>query len=404
MADVSKRRRQPRGVPTGGEFADELRGGMAVSDLERDEPLGFDPKHLSDDDKRMLHHIDGMELRDMLALHEPAVDRALAFNPNMDWDMLDALYGRQRTDDMRGHILNGMCGNPSSAGHLDELYERARTLKADGRRTAYNCMAKNPALNPHMAARLLDSCGRGRAWLEIPYALARNPNTGGETLAQIALRNPHDRLILRAVIDNPNADDNALLAAGDRTDDRLDQMDAYGRMRRIPDGLDPGSLPEDSPIRRGLENNPNLMSPDRLAESAERAFREGPIDPNLALRYINAPACDTAVLDRLAVHCARNPRVQSAILTSPACDDAVRLTVAEHSETPEARQYAWRSMKRLDRLDRLDTSDHMSLIGVCANPNMTEPAALELRRLAGDAAVARLKDNPTLPKEFRRAL
>lgn len=369
MADVSKRRRQPRGVPTGGEFADELRGGMAVSDLERDEPLGFDPKHLSDDDKRMLHHIDGMELRDMLALHEPAVDRALAFNPNMDWDMLNALYGRQRTDDMRGHILNGMCGNPSSAEHLDELYERARTLKADGRRTAYNCMAKNPALNPHTAARLLDSCGRGRAWLEIPYALARNPNTGSEALAQIALRNPHDRLILRAVIDNPNADDNALLAAGDRTDDRLDQMDAYGRMRRIPDGLDPGSLPEDSPIRRGLENNPNLMSPDRFA-----------------------------------VRCTRDPRIQCAILASPACDDGTRLLAAEHSETPEARQYAWRSMKRLDRLDRLDTSDRMSLIGVCANPNMTEPAALELRRLAGDAAVIRLKDNPTLPEEFRRAL
>lgn len=49
-------------------------------------------------------------------------------------------------------------------------------------------------------------------------------------------------------------------------------------------------------------------------------------------------------------------------------------------------------------------TDRPSLIGVCANPRMTEAVAGEIVRKAGVAAATRLKDNESLPEEFRRGL
>ena len=40
MVDVSNRRREPRGIPTGGRFADELNGGNDASDLNNFDPFG----------------------------------------------------------------------------------------------------------------------------------------------------------------------------------------------------------------------------------------------------------------------------------------------------------------------------------------------------------------------------
>ena len=398
MADTSNRRREPKGIPTGGRFAAERSGGSDASDLT-EEPSAPTPRRLTDDDKLALCRVDGKELKNLLALREPDIDRVLAYNPNVGWDGLNDLHDRQTTDMMRRHILNGMCTNPSSAGHLDELFDRAAALKASDRRMALTCMAKNPMLDPATAARILDKCGKGRAWLDTVDALASNPNTSDETLGQIAMRHPADRLILHAVIGNPNAGDGALLAAGNRTDDRLDRMEAYQRLRRLPDGLDPERLDPDSPERRGLEHNPNLMDTRRLAEAATR-----PMDPRDAVAIVRAPNANAAILRTMAENQPRNPHVQMEILRSPACDDTVRLTVARCSESDPARQTAWRTMRNPAVFDRADVSDRMTLMGVCANPNMTEAAALDLRRRAGNRATIRLKDNPALPEEFRRAL
>ena len=116
MTNVKNRRREPKGVPTGGRFARENGGGMDASDLDAQEPA-FDPKHLTDDDILALRHAKGAELEAALALDEPNVDRRLAFNPNLGWDDLNALCDRQTTDAMRRHILDGMCANPASEGH-----------------------------------------------------------------------------------------------------------------------------------------------------------------------------------------------------------------------------------------------------------------------------------------------
>lgn len=58
MTNVKDRRREPKGIPTGGRFANENGGGMDASDLDEQEPA-FDPKHLTDDDILALRHATG---------------------------------------------------------------------------------------------------------------------------------------------------------------------------------------------------------------------------------------------------------------------------------------------------------------------------------------------------------
>lgn len=61
-------------------------------------------------------------------------------------------------------------------------------------------------------------------------------------------------------------------------------------------------------------------------------------------------------------------------------------------------------MRDPNGLGLADLSDRPSLIGVCANPRMTEAVAGEIVRKAGAAAATRLRDNESLPEEFRRGL
>ncbi|KAB5968712.1 hypothetical protein GA578_10030 [Bifidobacterium adolescentis] len=107
---------------------------------------------------------------------------------------------------------------------------------------------------------------------------------------------------------------------------------------------------------------------------------------------------------RLARACTRNARVQTEILRASACDDFVRGALGTGSEDPGIRQVSWSTMRDPNGLGLADLNDRPSLIGVCANPRMTEAVAGEIVRKAGAAAATRLRDNESLPEEFRRGL
>lgn len=96
--------------------------------------------------------------------------------------------------------------------------------------------------------------------------------------------------------------------------------------------------------------------------------------------------------------------MQTEILRAPACDDFVRCALGSTSEDPGIRQVAWNSVRDPNGLGLADLSDRASLIGVCANPRMTEAVAGEIVRKAGAAAATRLRDNESLPEGFRRGL
>ena len=107
---------------------------------------------------------------------------------------------------------------------------------------------------------------------------------------------------------------------------------------------------------------------------------EGPVDPDLARGIAHAPAADASTLIRLARACTRNARVQTEILRASACDDFVRGALGTVSEDPGIRQLAWSTMRDPNGLGLADLSDRPSLIGVCANPRMTEAVAGEIVR------------------------
>lgn len=397
MTNVKDRRREPKGIPTGGRFANENGGGMDASDLDAQEPA-FDPKHLTDDDILALRHAKGAELEAALALDEPNVDRRLAFNPNLGWDDLNALRDRQTTDAMRHHILNGMCANPASAGHHMELLDEIKRLPAADRRMAWTCMAQNPRLDPKAAARIAVELGTTRAYIPVAETLAGNPRLTDETLAQLVLKFPEGTYLLHRVISNPAAGDNALIAAANRSRDGFDVEEAWSRVGDVRRLADVDVRRE--PVRRGLARNRTL--PD--AAGLKSLIGEGPVDPDLARGIAHAPAADASTLIRLARACTRNVRVQTEILHAPACDDFVRCALGSTSEDPGIRQVSWNSVRDPNGLGLADLSDKASLIGVCANPHMTEAVAGEVTRKAGAAAATRLRDNGALDEGFRRGL
>lgn len=397
MTNVKDRRREPKGIPTGGRFANENGGGMDASDLDEQEPA-FDPKHLTDDDILALRHAKGAELEAALALDEPNVDRRLAFNPNLGWDDLNALRDRQTTDAMRRHILDGMAANPASEGHHMELLDEIKRLPAADRRMAWTCMAQNPRLDPKAAARIAVELGTTRAYIPVAETLAGSPRLTDETLAQLVLKFPEGTYLLHRVISNPAAGDGALIAAANRSRDGFDVEEAWSRVgdvRRLAD-----ADMRDEAVRRGLARNKTL--PD--AAGLKALIGEGPVDPDLARGIAHAPGADASVLTHLARACTRNTRVQTEILRAPACDDFVRCALGTTSEAPEIRQVSWSTMRDPNGLGLADLSDKASLIGVCANPHMTEAVAGEVARKAGAAAATRLRDNEALDEGFRRGL
>lgn len=394
---MKDRRREPKGIPTGGRFANENGGGMDASDLVAQEPA-FDPKHLTDDDILALQRAKGAELEAALALDEPNVDRRLAFNPNLGWDDLNALRDRQTTDAMRRHILNGMCANPASEGHHMELLSEIKRLPAADRRMAWTCMAQNPRLDPKAGAGIATGLGTTRAYIPVAETLAGNPNLTDETLAQLVLKFPEDTYLLHRVISNPAAGDNALIAAACRSRDGFDVEEAWSRVGDVRRLADVDVRRE--AVRRGLVRNKAL--PD--AAGLKAMIGDRPVDPDLARGIAHAPAADATVLIHLARACTRNVRVQTEILRAPACDDFVRGTLGTVSEAPEIRQLAWSAMRDPNGLGLADLNDKASLIGVCANPHINEAVAGEIVRKAGAAAATRLKDNAALPEEFRRGL
>lgn len=370
---------------------------MDASDLVAQEPA-FDPKHLTDDDILALQHAKGAELEAALALDEPNADRRLAFNPNLGWDDLNALRDRQTTDAMRRHILNGMCANPASEGHHMELLDEIKRLPAADRRMAWTCMAQNPRLDPKAGAGIATGLGTTRAYIPVAETLAGNPNLTDETLAQLVLKFPEDTYLLHRVISNPAAGDNALIAAANRSRDGFDVEEAWSRVADVRRLADADMHSE--AVRRGLARNRTL--PD--AAGLKAMIGDGPVDPDLARGIAHAPAADASVLIRLTRACTRNARVQTEILRAPACDDFVRCALGSTSEDPGIRQVSWNSVRDPNGLGLADLSDKASLIGVCANPHMTEAVAGEVARKAGAAAATRLKDNESLPEEFRRGL
>lgn len=369
MTNMKDRRREPKGIPTGGRFAWENGGGMDASDLDAQAPA-FDPKHLTDDDILALRHAKGAELEAALALDEPNVDRRLAFNPNLGWDDLSALRDRQTTDAMRRHILDGMCANPASEGHHMELLAEVKRLPAADRRMAWTCMAQNPRLDPKAGARIALDMGTTRAYIPVAETLAGSPRLTDETLAQLVLKFPEDSYLLHRVISNPAAGDNALIAAANRSRDGFDVEEAWSRVGDVRRLADVDVRRE--PVSRGLARNRTL--PD--AAGLKSMIGEGPVDPDLARGIAHAPACD----------------------------DFVRCALGTTSEAPEIRQVSWSTMRDPNGLGLADLNDRPSLIGVCANPRMTEAVAGEIVRKAGAAAATRLKDNESLPEEFRRGL
>lgn len=397
MADTSNRRREPKGIPTGGRFARGNGGGMDVSDLDAPEPA-FDPKHLTDDDILALRHAKGADLNAALALDEPNVDRRLAFNPNLGWDDLNALRDRQTDDAARRHVLDGMCMNPATAGHHMELLAETKRLPAADRRMAWTCLAKNTRLDPEAGARIALDMGTTRAYIPVAETLAGNPNLTDETLAQLVLKFPEDSYLLHRVISNPAAGDGALIAAANHSRDGFDVEEAWSRVGDVRRLADVDVRRE--PVSRGLARNRTL--PD--AAGLKAMIGEGPVDPDLARGIAHAPAADASVLIRLTRACTRNARVQTEILRAPACDDFVRCALGSTSEDPGIRQVSWNSVRDPNGLGLADLSDKASLIGVCANPHMTEAVAGEVARKAGAAAATRLKDNAALPEEFRRGL
>ena len=396
MADTTNRRREPKGIPTGGRFARENGGGMDASDL--DAAPAFDPKHLTDEDILALRRADGDELEAALALDEPNVDRWLAFNPNLGWDGLTALRDRQTSDAMRRHILNGMCANPASEGHHMELLDEVKRLPAADRRMAWTCMAQNPRLDPKAGARIATGLGTTRAYIPVAETLAGNPNLTDETLSQLVLKFPEDTYLSHLVISNPAAGDNALIAAARRSRDGFDVEEAWSRVADVRRLADADTRSET--VRRGLARNGRL--PD--AAGLKAMIGEGPVDPDVARGIAHAPAADRVVLAHLARACTRNARVQTEILRAPACDDFVRCTLGAVSEDPGIRQVAWSSVGDPNRLSLADLSDKANLIGVCANPRITEAVAGEIAAKAGAAAAVRLRDNEALDEGFRRGL
>lgn len=396
MRDGKGNNHKAAGRPDGGQF-DRKTGQGLDDDLE--EAPAFDPKHLTDDDILALQRAKGAELKGALALDEPNVDRRLAFNPNLGWDDLNALRDRQTTDAMRRHILNGMCANPASEGHHMELLSEIKRLPAADRRMAWTCMAQNPRLDPKAGAGIATGLGTTRAYIPVAETLAGNPRLTDETLAQLVLKFPEDSYLLHRVISNPAAGDNALIAAANRSRDGFDVEEAWSRVgdvRRLAD-MDTHS----EAVRRGLARNKSLPT---AAGLKAMIGEHGPIDPDLARGIAHAPAADATVLIHLARACTRNVRVQTEILRAPACDDFVRCALGSTSEDPGIRQVSWNSVRDPNGLGLADLSDRPSLIGVCANPRMTEAMAGEIVRKAGAAAATRLKDNAALPEEFRRGL
>lgn len=384
MRDGKGNNHKAAGRPDGGRF--DRKAGQG-SDDDLDMAPAFDPKHLTDDDILALRHAKGAELEAALALDEPNVDRRLAFNPNLGWDDLNALRDRQTTDAMRRHILDGMCANPVSEGHHMELLDEIKRLPAADRRMAWTCMAQNPRLDPKAAARIAVELGTTRAYIPVAETLAGNPRLTDETLAQLVLKFPEGTYLLHRVISNPAAGDGALIAAANRSRDGFDVEEAWSRVgdvRRLAD-----ADMRDEAVRRGLARNRTL--PD--AAGLKAMIGEGPVDPDLARGIAH-----------LARACTRNVRVQTEILRAPACDDSVRCVLGSTSEDPGIRQVSWNSVRDPNGLGLADLSDRPSLIGVCANPRMTEAVAGEIVRKAGAAAATRLRDNESLPEEFRRGL
>lgn len=394
MRDGKGNNHKAAGRPDGGRF--DRKAGQG-SDDDLDMAPAFDPKHLTDDDILALRHAKGAELEAALALDEPNVDRRLAFNPNLGWDDLNALRDRQTTDAMRRHILNGMAANPASEGHHMELLDEIKRLPAD-RRMAWTCMAQNPRLDPKAAARIAVELGTTRACIPVAETLAGNPRLTDETLAQLVLKFPEDSYLLHRVISNPAAGNNALIAAGNRSRDGFDVEEAWSRVGDVRRLADVDVRRE--AVRRGLARNKAL--PDAAGLTA--LIGDGPVDPDLGRGIAHAPAADATVLIHLARACTRNARVQTEILRAPACDDFVRCALGSTSEDPGIRQVAWNSVRDPNGLGLADLSDRASLIGVCANPRMTEAVAGEIVRKAGAAAATRLRDNESLPEGFRRGL
>lgn len=204
--------------------------------------------------------------------------------------------------------------------------------------------------------------------------------------------------MLHRVISNPAAGDGALIAAANRSRDGFDVEEAWSRVGDVRRLADVDVRRE--PVCRGLARNKTL--PD--AAGLKAMIGEGPVDPDLARGIAHAPAADASTLVHLTRACTRNARVQTEILRASACDDFVRGTLGTVSEDPGIRQLAWSTMRDPNGLGLADLSDRPSLIGVCANPRMTEAVAGEIVRKAGAAAATRLKDNESLPEEFRRGL
>lgn len=240
--------------------------------------------------------------------------------------------------------------------------------------------------------------GTTRAYIPVAETLAGNPNASDETLAQLVLKFPEDTYLLHRVISNPAAGDGALIAAANRSRDGFDVEEAWSRVGDVRRLADVDVRRE--PVRRGLARNRTL--PD--AAGLKAMIGEGPVDPDLARGIAHAPAADASTLIRLARACTRNVRVQTEILRASACDDFVRGALGTVSEDPGIRQLAWSTMRDPNGLGLADLSDRPSLIGVCANPRMTEAVAGEIVRKAGAAAATRLRGNESLPEEFRRGL
>ena len=404
MPDVSKRRRVARGTPHGGEFADEDHGASDDSDLEVGPvPAGPDPVHLTDADTLMLERARGADLQRALDMDDPRIDRRLAFNPNMDWEGLNALLDRQPTRADRLHVFNGMCMNRASADRLADLYERSRKLPAADRRMAWTCMAKNRRLDPHVAHRMALALGTGRTTgdASIAATLAYNPNTAGETLALLADKYPDDRYLLALVIDNPNANDYALLMAANRTDDNLARMEAWSRIKDVH-RLEEADM-SDEWVVRGIRANDDLPhDPDELRRLAVKAGMAGDRDPELAVALAKHPDADGRTLGELAHW--NNPFVQDAVLNNPNVTDSERRLVADNTADPATRQWAWRSMTEPESLMKADVTDRDTLIGACLNPHIDERAATRLARDGGGVAVGYLRDNETLDPVFRDML
>lgn len=279
-----------------------------------------------------------------------------------------------------------------------ELLDEIKRLPAADRRMAWTCMAQNPRLDPKAAARIAVELGTTRAYIPVAETLAGNPRLTDETLAQLVLKFPEGTYLLHRVISNPAAGDGALIAAANRSRDGFDVEEAWSRVgdvRRLAD-----ADMRDEAVRRGLARNKTL--PD--AAGLKALIGEGPVDPDLARGIAHAPAADQTVLVHLARACTRNVRVQTEILRAPACDDSVRCVLGSTSEDPGIRQVSWNSVRDPNGLGLADLNDRPSLIGVCANPRMTEAVAGEIVRKAGAAAATRLRDNESLPEEFRRGL